>query len=79
MIKVVYGNLDRISICARCEKELTGALVHAFGTTYKVDLEYCGTHRVQYMNERRVKGLCLSCDHVKVGQHDRGCSNDTTK
>jgi uncharacterized membrane protein len=34
----------RISICARCEKELTGALVQAFARFYKVDLEYCDKH-----------------------------------
>ena len=35
----------RITICARCEKENTGALSHAFGIEFKVDLEYCDDHK----------------------------------
>lgn len=36
---------QRIRICARCEKELTVVLAHAFGIEYKVDLEYCDEHK----------------------------------
>ena len=36
---------QRITICARCEKELTGALTQAFNRGgFKVDLEYCDKH-----------------------------------
>lgn len=35
----------RVTICARCEKQLTGALVQAFNKGgYKVDLTYCEEH-----------------------------------
>ena len=35
---------QRVTICARCEGELTGALAQAFGIEFKVDLEYCEEH-----------------------------------
>ena len=36
----------RINICPKCEKVLTVALAHAFKKGgYKVDLEYCFTHK----------------------------------
>lgn len=35
----------RVTICTRCEKELTGALAQAFAIEFKVDLEYCDEHR----------------------------------
>ncbi|KKN13486.1 hypothetical protein LCGC14_1005800 [marine sediment metagenome] len=37
---------QRVTICARCEKEDTGALSQAFVRGgFKVDLEYCSAHK----------------------------------
>ena len=37
---------QRIVICPRCEKELTGSLTQAFNKGgFKVDLEYCEEHK----------------------------------
>jgi len=64
----------RVSICARCERLDTVALMSAFEIGgYKVDLEYCLPHIHEWIDERNTRGLCLQCDGVKT--HDRGCPN----
>lgn len=72
-----HVDAPRISMCTRCEKELTGRMVQAFNRGgYKVDLEYCLYHIFEWIDERLEKGLCISCDSMNIDKHDRGCTNE---